>query len=175
MQDKVFAHLSHHGESLIYPQTYDNVESDSYYGGEHNHIISTDYSDYQVAYTGYHAAPTPRVIQEERTVLKHIPKPVERLIYQDNPLLTPVERPVYVPVPTLRFVDQPISKQVQQDVLKPQIKYVHVPQPYIKRVSFYIQCVLVPRKQYYRHGHSANINRIISIITSLDDNNNNNR
>lgn len=180
VQDGALAQPSYYSEflqpPLIHPQTYDNVDSDAYYGGEHNHIIPTDYSDYQVAHTGYHATPTPHVAQEVRTVLKQIPKPVERIIHHDNPVLTPVERPVYVEnlVPTVRFVDQPIPIHVQQDVIKPQIKYVHVPQPYIKRVPIYIQRVLVPRKQYYRHRHSANINRIISIIRFLDDNNNNN-
>lgn len=163
----------------ISPHTYNNVDSGAYYGGEHNHIIPTDYSEsqykHQVAHTGYDVAPAPHVVQEVQTILKQIPKPVERLIHHDNPVLTPVERPVYVenPVPMVRYVDQPIAVHVQQDVIKPQIKYVHVPQPYIKRVPIYIQRVLVPRKQYHGHGHNnnANINRYISIIRSLDNNN----
>lgn len=182
MQDDAFSQPSHHGElvppPLISSQTYDNVDSGSYYGGGHNHIIPTDYSgsqfQHQVAHTGYDVAPAPRVVQEVRTVLKQIPKPVERLIHHDNPVLTPFERPVYVenPVPMVRFVDQPIAIHVQQDVIKPQIKYVHVPQPYVKRVPIYIQRVLVPRKQY--QNNNANISRIISIIRSLDNNNNKN-
>lgn len=184
VQDDAFSQSPHQGEFLPPPlipsQAYDNDDSGAYYGGEHNHIVPNDYSEsqfqHQVAHTGYDVVSAPRVVQEVRTVLQQIPKPVERLIHHDNPVFTPVERPVYVenPIPRVRFVDQPIPIHVHQDVIRPQIKYVHVPQPYIKRVPIYIQRVLVPRKQYYRHNSNANINRIISIIRSLDNNNNNN-